>query len=354
MRIFEPSQGSTYNGLMSPFVLYQPLLDWPTDWANQFGRTAPFVVEIGFGNGQFLVDLAKRRPSQNILGIEISIPSMQRAEHKIKNANLENVRLLQADARFFLQLLCPEQSIAEVYVNFPDPWRKAAHHDRRLISESFLHLLATRMVSGGELDIATDHADYQNVITEALQKTPYFSSRMPTPYVTQDSERLVTKYEQKALTEGRVCRYFKWQRNETEAQNIFLPPKEFDMPHVVLQTAVSLTQMQKSYQPMHASDRNVHVKLTEMFRSNDGKKLFVEAYVNEHPLAQRVGLLVREREEGEYIILLHEVGFPRSTYGLHLAIATLSKWILNLENDGQVLKSNLQVPLGENTAVSNT
>ena len=146
--------GTSYNEAMSQIVLYQPQLLWPTDWAALFGREAPFVIEIGFGGGHFLVDLAQKRPFQNILGVEISIPSIQRAERKIRNLSLTNVKILQTDARFLLQLLCPPNGIQEVYINFPDPWRKAAHHDRRLINLEFLHLLATRMANNGTLDIA--------------------------------------------------------------------------------------------------------------------------------------------------------------------------------------------------------
>lgn len=330
---------------MSQILLFQSQLSWPTDWATLFEREAPLVVEIGFGGGHFLVDLGKKRPFQNILGVEISIPSLQRAERKIKNLGLTNVKILQTDARFLLQVLCAPNSIQETYINFPDPWRKAAHHNRRLINLEFLHLLATRMTPDGLLDIATDHADYQEVITEAIEATPYFNSRLTTTFITEDKDRLQTKYELKAIKEGRTSQYYKWQRNRTVAPNIFFPPKEYEMPHVVLNAPVSLDEIQSAYHSLQADEQDVHVKLTEMFRSNDGKKLFVEAYVNERPLSQRVGLLVREREPGEYIILLHEVGFPRSTFGLHLAIGKLASWIKGLSEPSKVLKTNLQVPI---------
>ena len=124
------------------------------------------------------------------------------------------------------------------------------------------------------------------------------------------------------------------------------------MPHVVLKTPVQLEEIQQAFQPIQADENGVYIKLIEMFKSNDGNKLFVEAYVNEKPLSQRIGLLIREQAPNEFIILLHEVGFPRSTFGLHFAIAQLANWILNLHSDGVVKKSNLQIPLvqfGRNT-----
>ncbi|MEM7330763.1 MAG: tRNA (guanosine(46)-N7)-methyltransferase TrmB [Chloroflexota bacterium] len=332
---------------MSQIVLFQRQLSWPTDWSKVFDREAPFVVEIGFGGGHFLVDLAQKRPYQNILVVEISIPSIQRGERKIRNLGLTHCKILQTDAQFLLQMLCKPESIQEIYINFPDPWRKAAHHNRRLINLHFLELLATRMVNNGRLDIATDHADYQDVITETLENTPYFYSRAETIFNLEDPERLRTKYELKAIQEGRICKYYKWARNELAPATPFLPPQEVEMPHIVLQTPLTLDDIQSAYQPLKADSQNIYVKLTEMFKSNDGQKLFIEAYVNEKPLAQRVGILIREREDNEIIILLHEVGFPRSTTGLHLAIAKIANWILNLNESGEIKKSNLQFSISE-------
>ncbi len=332
---------------MSQIVLYQRQLSWPTDWNKVFGREAPFVVEIGFGGGHFLVDLAQKRSDYNFLGVEISIPSIQRGERKIKNLGLTNCKVLQTDAVFLLQTLCQQKSIQEVYINFPDPWRKAAHHNRRLINPNFLALLATRMVENGRLDIATDHADYQDVITETLENTPYFFNRQTKTFVNEDNERLQTKYELKAIEEGRTCNYYKWQRNDFMPDKPFLPPQEFEMPHVVVKTPLTLDEIQSAYQPLRADLNGVHVKLGEMFKSNDSNKLFVEAYVSERPLAQRVGILIRERDDGDFIILLHEVGFPRSTFGLHLAIAKIANWILGLNSEGLLKKSNLQMSVTE-------
>jgi tRNA G46 methylase TrmB len=108
---------------------------------------------------------------------------LDRAQRKIKTAALSNVCLLQSGARYLLQALCATEALAEVNINFPDPWPKARQLHRRLINVDFLHLLATRMVRGGLLDIATDHADYALAITEALEATPYFRSRLSTTFV---------------------------------------------------------------------------------------------------------------------------------------------------------------------------
>ena len=326
-------------------LLQNHLLDWPVNWAEVFGREAPLLIEIGFGGGHFLVDLAQKRPSANIVGVEISLPAIDRAQRKIKTAGLSNVRLLQCDARYLLQALCTEKRVAEVYINFPDPWPKAGHHHRRLINLDFLHLLATRMPENALLEIGTDHAAYAEAITEALEGTPFFDSRLPTTFVTEDKERLVTKYEQIGLDEGRICHYYKWVRNSASAPNRFPIPKEFPMPHVVLYSPLDLDAIQQQYSSWRVAEDGRHVSFMELFRAQEGPTLFVETFLKEEPVSQRLGLLVRQREAGNFVISLHELGFPRPTLGVQLAIGHLAQWLLGLHEDSEILHHNLQADL---------
>ncbi len=338
---------STYNLPMTTPLLNAQQLNWPVNWENIFDRKAPLLLEIGFGGGHFLVDLAQKRPSTNILGVEISLPALDRAQRKIKTGALSNVRLLQSDARYLLQALCAPEALAEVYINFPDPWPKARQLHRRLINVDFLHLLATRMVPGGLLEIATDHADYALAITEALETTPYFHSRLPTTFVTEDNERLRTKYEQIGLAEGRTCHYYKWARCETAVPNEFPIPKEFPMPHVVLQSPLDLDAIQARYGRWQFSSGDCHVNFMELFRAKAEDALFVETYIKEAPIAQRLGLVIRQREPGNYVISLHELGFPRPTLGVQRAIGQLATWLLGLHEDAHILHHNLQPDVWE-------
>ncbi len=170
-------------------------LDWPVDWVARFGRSGPLVIEIGFGSGLFLAALARNRPEANIIGIEISVPSLRNAARKIQRAGLENVILIQSDARSALQVLCVPDSVERVFINYPDPWPKKDHSSRRLIDDEFLELLATRLEKGGVLDIATDHEEYATQINDCLQRDPHFSSTTGVAYSHTDTDRVVTKYE---------------------------------------------------------------------------------------------------------------------------------------------------------------
>ena len=296
---------------MNDFVLADRKLAWPTNWTEVFGREAPLLIEIGFGGGQFLVDLAQKRPSCNIIGVEISVPSLRRAMSKIKNAGLTNVRVMQCDANYLLHALCSYESIAEVYINFPDPWRKAAHYHRRLIQDEFLHLVASRMKPGGMLDIATDHADYAQWITERLERTPYFSSRLDTTFVTEDKERLVTKYEERGLGLGHICHYYKWKRNDTAVSQRYPIPKEFAMPHMIIKTPLSLPEIESRFEQQHIQAGEVNVRYLEAFLAQNEQTILVDSYISEEPLSQRLGVQIHQREGNEVVVRLHEIGFPR-------------------------------------------
>jgi tRNA (guanine-N7-)-methyltransferase len=335
---------------MTTSLLNAQRLSWPVNWDGIFAQEAPLLLEIGFGGGHFLVDLAQKRPSANVLGVEISLPALDRAQRKVKTAGLRNVRLLQCDARYLLQALCAPESLAEVTINFPDPWPKARQLHRRLINVEFLHLLATRLQHGGLLEIATDHADYAMVITEALEATPTFRSRLSTTFVTEDNARLRTKYEQIGLDEGRTCHYYKWARRETAPStgsgqavpNEFPIPKEFPMPHAVLYSPLDLDAIQAKYGRWQISTEECHINFMELFRAHEEPSLFVETYIKEEPVTQRLGLVIRQRESGNYVISLHELGFPRPTIGVQWAIGQLANWLLGLHEEAKILHHNLQ------------
>jgi tRNA (guanine-N7-)-methyltransferase len=317
-------------------------LPWPTPWPVLFGREAPLLVEIGFGNGQFLIDLATTRPEANILGIEISQVSLRKAARRARERELANVSLLYGNAVAALWALCLPRSLAEVYVNFPDPWPKASHHHRRLLNPRFLELLASRMPPGATLDIATDHDAYAEAIAQHLRSASHFDSRLPQTFVTDDPARLRTKYEQIALAEGRTCRYFKWERNATPAVAAFPIPLEMPMPHVIMHTPLSLDTIEEQLELTTHADNGHAVRFVGLLRSRERDLLLVDTYVEEDPVTQRVGLTIRQRAAGEIILGLHEIGFPRPTAAIHRSLDYLSQSLLVLDPGMRVIQSNLK------------
>lgn len=317
-------------------------LPWPVAWTLFFGRPGPLVMEIGFGSGLFLTDLAKRRPEANVVGVEIAVPSLRNAARKVRREGLANVRLLQGGAAAVLQALCEPESVDTVIINYPDPWPKKDQLGRRLIDDAFLRLLATRLRPGGALDIATDHDDYAAHITGTLRRAPHFESRLDAPFVHADDGRVRTKYEQVALDEGRTPRYYKWRRNDTPAEDTFPIPKELPMPHVVLRLSVDTAEIGRRFRPREIAFEGARVRFVEAYQSLHDGKLLIETYINEDPIRQRIGLEVRARAAGDIVIALAEVGFPRPTAGVHLAIGALVEWLRDEFPSLVVVQTTLQ------------
>ncbi|NLF66408.1 MAG: tRNA (guanosine(46)-N7)-methyltransferase TrmB [Chloroflexi bacterium] len=323
-------------------------LPWPVDWTTFFGREAPLLLEIGFGNGQFLVELAAERPEANVIGLEISRPALMRALRRLERRGLPNVRLVYGPAQQFLWSNCTPGTLAGVYANFPDPWPKDRHHHRRLFNARFLELLATRMAPGAHLDIATDHAAYAEAITDLLVASPYFESRRDEPVLTAAVQRLRTKYEQKALAEGRHCYYYYWQRNDVNVANPFPVPQELPMPHAVLRSDLTLEEIAGHFREASHRDETAIIRFVALYHAHEQAMLLIDTFVEEEPLAQRVGLTIRPRrparseaEDGELIVGLHEMGFPRPTPGIHAAVAYLARWLLSLDPEARLVRGDL-------------
>ena len=298
-------------------------------------------MEIGFGNGRYLTQLAAAQPEANILGVEISMPTLRRVAVWQARGRLPHVRLLHGTAELILQLLCAPEALSGLYINFPDPWPKESHHHRRLISDRFLHLAATRLLPGAILQIATDHVGYAAVITDCLQRTAYFHSRTETPFVIAEQAQLGTKYELKGLAEGRPGHYYDWRRNDTAAPDIFPVFPEEPVPHLILQTPNNLEEIAVQFTPWQWSQGETHIRFLDVYRSVRDNFLLVEAFVVEGPLEQRIGLSVRVRPSSELILNLHEIGFPRPTPGVHLAVARLGDWLLSLHPQARLVTQNL-------------
>lgn len=336
-----------YNPGMSEVTLELMRMAWPADWRLLFGRQAPLGVEIGFGNGAFLLDMALRRPEWNFLGIEIATPSIKRTENRILSARADNIRLVRGGARSVLQLLCQHGSIQAAIINFPDPWPKASHSERRLISKSFLELLASRMAEQATLDIATDHADYGLSIAENLRDSPYFESRINRDYVRDDPGRIRTKYERKGLAAGSGNYYFNWRRNSVVMPDSYPLLKELPMPHAIISCPLTLQEIAVRFKARHCATKKVSIRLIDLFRSQRRPAIIVDTYIAEQALAQRLMIEIYQRPDGDYLIRLQPTGFPRTTRGVHRAIKCLIEWLAELDGQTRVKRHNLSVPIAD-------
>ncbi len=168
----------------------------PLDFAQIFGRSAPLVVEIGFGNGDYLVARAQTEPEKNFLGIEVHRPGVGRVLHRVEELALANVRVACHDAVELLRDGIAEGTVSELVVYFPDPWPKTRHHKRRLIQPDFAALAAQRLVRGGLLRLATDWANYAEQMLEVASAEPLLRNCVADGgYAARPASRATTRFE---------------------------------------------------------------------------------------------------------------------------------------------------------------
>ncbi len=144
-------------------------LDGKIDFVRIFGRAGPAHIEIGTGKGTFLLNQAGAQPRDNFLGIEWTGKYYRYAVDRIGRWGLTNVRIIRTDAATFLADFIPDDSVECFHIYFPDPWPKKRHHKRRFICPANLEHLIRCLRTGGQLKIATDHADYFEQIRKVLR-----------------------------------------------------------------------------------------------------------------------------------------------------------------------------------------
>lgn len=177
--------------------------DMPLDYIAVFGRDAPVIVEIGFGNGDALYDMAGTHPENNYLGIEVHRPGVGSLLRRLEAGGLENVRVLVADAKDVLTKRIPDGSLAAVHLFFPDPWPKKRHHKRRLLQADFAELVRIKLSLGGYFAIATDWEDYARHILEVMSQIDGFENAAgPGGYAQRPAFRPLTRFEQRGIKRG--------------------------------------------------------------------------------------------------------------------------------------------------------
>jgi tRNA (guanine-N7-)-methyltransferase len=181
------------------FVLpFQPAVP---DWDAVFGRSAPRVVEIGFGMGAATAAIAAARPDTDFIGIEVHEPGVGALLRLIGEQALTNLRIVQHDAVQVLQQMIAPASLAGVHLYFPDPWHKKRHHKRRIVQPGFVAQVAGRLAPGGVLHCATDWEPYAQQMLEVLSAEPALRNTAE-GFAPRPPWRPPTKFEQRGLRLG--------------------------------------------------------------------------------------------------------------------------------------------------------
>jgi tRNA (guanine-N7-)-methyltransferase len=163
------------------------------DVARLFPVSQPLEVELGSGDGSFLLEHARRNPGTNFIGIERLLGRIAKLDRKGRRLGLTNLRGVRIESSYFLQWLLPPHSATALHIYFPDPWPKKRHHKYRLISEQFPALARQALVPGGTVFLRTDDADYFSQMTEVFGAAAGMFVKVETPAplaeITTDFER---------------------------------------------------------------------------------------------------------------------------------------------------------------------
>lgn len=177
------------------------------DPPSLFGRSAPLVIEIGFGNGEATWQMARNEPEKDFIGIEVHKPGVGHLLQALDAKKLNNVRIARDDAVEFIARQVPDKSLDEVRIYFPDPWHKKRHHKRRILQPAFLDLLAGKMAPGALMHLATDWEPYAEYMLEVCHAHEAFRNCSEDgPYVPKPEWRPETKYELRGERLGQPSR----------------------------------------------------------------------------------------------------------------------------------------------------
>ena len=168
----------------------------PIDLTDTFGRDAPVVLEIGFGMGKSLVEMAAASPEKNYFGIEVHRPGVGACLAEAGEQSLTNLRLMEHDAVEVLKNMIPDGSLSRLQLFFPDPWHKKRHHKRRIVQTEFAELVRSKLALGGCFHMATDWEPYAEHMANVMNNIDgYTNTAAQGDYVPRPDYRPITKFE---------------------------------------------------------------------------------------------------------------------------------------------------------------
>ncbi|MFO1418440.1 MAG: tRNA (guanosine(46)-N7)-methyltransferase TrmB [Methylotetracoccus sp.] len=195
-----PAQRTALDELMPKFGLSA---DAAFDPLTSFGRQAPLFLEIGFGNGETLLQTATAEPDHDFIGIEVHAPGVGHLLLGLTRLQIANVRVYRTDAAELLERQVPDSTFDGIMIYFPDPWPKSRHHKRRLIDTEFVELAASKLKPQGIFHAATDWRDYADQILEAAIRCERLTNcAIEGGFSARPPRRPLTKFERRGLAKG--------------------------------------------------------------------------------------------------------------------------------------------------------
>jgi tRNA (guanine-N7-)-methyltransferase len=290
----------------------------PLNWEKIFHRSSSLAVEVGCGNGEFLVEWAKSRPDWNFVGIELSLSSGERLLSRIDQNRIQNVRLIRDDARFVLRELFSRGSVAQLIMNFPDPWPKEKHKGRRLIDPEFVQTLGTILKKEGIFELFTDQKWYAEEAIKVFDKSGAFD----TSDLTLNPKRNVsTKYERKWKKMFRqIYHVYALKKKNLDSKRIL---ENTEMPHYFVAQKIT---SERVYQliGLERSEEDRVFKIKEIFEKPGHNVFLFRIVAVDDDYKQSFFILVAPHEKG--FIVKIDIGFqPYRTPAVKWAVEEIGR-----------------------------
>jgi len=186
----------------------------PIHVESVFDRGGPIVLEIGFGNGESLAEMAENRPDENFIGIDVHRPGIGHLLLEIERRSLTNTRVICGDAVPFMNECIADGALSRIQLFFPDPWPKRRHHKRRIVQSEWVSLAARKLEPDGVLHMATDWEDYAKHMLRVTGSDPLLENLAANQFVGRLNDRPVTRYEQRGRRLGHSMWDIGFRRNQ--------------------------------------------------------------------------------------------------------------------------------------------
>jgi tRNA (guanine-N7-)-methyltransferase len=242
--------------IKDPFFLD---IETQPDWKKIFKNSNPLNLEIGFGMGDFLIEMATREPHNNFIGIDFTTSGVQSLLTKVKARQLGNVRVVYGDARNKLSALFTDKELETIYINYPDPWPKKRHLNRRLINPKLVNLIVQKLGSDGHIYLATDSESYAQQTMEYFDAEPFCQNmNQPSGLLNNRNGLPKTKYEKSFIYAGDKAYYLDYSRSliTDKSRN---PAKKY---YLKSKNSISLIKAEQKFK------NNDHL-LTEKFQNDE-------------------------------------------------------------------------------------
>jgi tRNA (guanine-N7-)-methyltransferase len=320
-------------------------------WSDVFGREAPIELEIGIGNGEFIVSMASSNSEHNFVGVELSSRYLSKAVNRVRTAGLKNVRLILGEGGLCLSKLFSPSSIHAIYINFPDPWEKPRHSHRRLVDEPFVCLVASRLIFGGTFTMVTDSYSYATSVRELMSSINVFEPASGSDGLCAGvPEGFMTKYYRKWTALQRSI----WTVSFIKTSHYDLPEwvssyyplahleASLPMPHVVIAgEIVNWSEVaQKIETGIWVHQPQLVIKCDGIYTERDGKGMLFSLLCVEGKMQQRL-FVYATSHHGETVVRVHPACRLNVTAGIQLTVGITAQMLMRLNKLERLLRSNL-------------